>query len=181
MKHVDRSHPINSRTIRHISVTPFCPIARLYYLEHFSFLLFFFLLCKTKKFLSLPRLHAWRETTIVTLVNVKIKLYLASADLIAEQWEWQTQRKGTERKGEKGRGIGGWAKEGFVFAAVIRVPYLLIHSTTRNRETLGSCRSRIRESRPTCVYVRVSVCACVCVYMPVSFFRASLFLPIPRV
>lgn len=50
-----------------------------YNLENFSF----FFSCKTKKFLSLPRLYTWRrETTIVTLVNVKMKLYLASADLI---------------------------------------------------------------------------------------------------
>lgn len=143
------------------------------------FCIFFFFFARQKDSCHSRDFHAWRETTIVTLVNVKMKLYLASADLIAEQWEWQTQRKGMEQGMVEERG----GRKGRVLFCCDRVPYLLIHSTTRNRETLGSCRSRIRESRSIVCTVCLYCILCMCVFMFICLqvFCASLFLPISRV
>lgn len=92
----------------------------------------------------------------------------------------------TERDGASGGGGGGGRGEGEkerVRFCCDRVPYLLIHSTTRNRETLGSCRSRIRESRPivcSVVSVLYIMYVCVCVYMSASFLCKPIFTYLTR-
>lgn len=161
---------LDRQYVRHVSinVTRFCLTVRacLYVTRLQSwislFSAFFFFWLQDKRFLSLLKLRTWRETTILSLwVNVKMKLYLASADLTAEQWNWQTQRDGEkERKGP----FLLWSS-----------PLSLIHSTTRNRETLGSCRSRIWESRPIVVCI-LCVCVCMCLYVCKFFVQAYFYL-----